>query len=361
MASQGPANLKIKNKGKGWDPQYKWEGSANWINGTNYAQQADINWLGYVKRKYGAVSLNSVLRAYAIDVVGYYANKFANIIDGYWFDHARDDTSARYINTLLVKQVLNKYDPTGVVAFNAGAGTNVPLTVQSPFYEDFTAGHPNKIKVYPPYDVINEPMITAIEETHGTGLIAGRSVGHCFFTTLESTWNAVGYSPDLQPAWDRRQAIDWMNRTVMHNGAWTWNVPRQEYRTGEYSKLQYGAVDFLKQVSNCVYNPDAPKNCYEKWAQPTPAPTPIPLCELPNPDDTAWVYNAGGAIKSKPCSAPNYWSGRRCNMCAKDAKRNLFYRGLSVNGQWVSVRKACPRMCRLTCAEWRDEPNIPSC
>ena len=185
MASQGPANLKVKDKGTGFGPQFKWDGSTAFPNGnsTVLAAQADANWLDYVTRQYGSSSLDNILRAYAIDIVGYYANKYADVVDGYWFDHARDDETTQYIDTQLVKQVLNKYNPTAVVAFNAGAGANVPLTARSPCYEDFTAGHPNKVGLYPHYAEINEPMVTSIEGAKG--LIDSKSAGHIFLSTLQ--------------------------------------------------------------------------------------------------------------------------------------------------------------------------------
>ena len=363
MASQGPANLKVKDKDNAFGPQFKWGGSLNFVNGTVLAEQADTNWLEHVSRRYGNSNLENILRAFAVDILGYYFEKYSDVVDGYWFDHARDDDSAQYIDTQLVKQVLNKYDPTAVVAFNAGFGPNVPLTVRSPFYEDFTAGHPNKIGDYSHFNLINLPMVTSIEETAGSimpGLIGSRSVGHIFMTTLESSWNAVGHTVDLQPAWDRAQAVEWMRRTVSSEGSWTWNVPRQGYLTGEFSLLQSGALNFIKEVSDCVYNPDLPSDssCYDPWILPTPAPTPIPVCDLPV-DDNIWSYTGGGSI-NKLCGA-TYWSATRCASCAMDSGRNLYYTGTDAAGQTLSARKACPNSCLLTCAQWVDEPNVESC
>ena len=118
----------------------------------------------------------------------------------------------------MVKQVLNKYNTAAVVAFNTRAGANVPLTERYPCYEDFISVHSKKLGSYLHYYYIKNSMVTSLEGAKG--IIDSKSLGHFVMTTLQDTYNSMGNTPKLHPAWEHAQAVEWMNCTVTSNGTW---------------------------------------------------------------------------------------------------------------------------------------------
>ena len=130
MAYQGPSNLEVKYKGTGFGTQLNWGKSTVFpnVNSTLMSAQANTNLLYYVTRQYGLSYLDNILCAYDIGIVDYYANNYADVVDVYCFDHTHEDKTTQYIDTWLVKQVLNKYDYTADVAYNSGTGADIFFT-----------------------------------------------------------------------------------------------------------------------------------------------------------------------------------------------------------------------------------------
>jgi len=133
--------------------------------------------------------------AYAEIVIKEYAEKFAGLLDGYWFDHC----SSNFCDGAAVKRVINKADPKAVLSFNSHGKSNSP-------WDDYKCGHPTPVEriirgVYrPAYACLNEPMIKTIENGED-GYVTdkyGTALGHMFMPAHGNGWNDVGC---VQTAW----------------------------------------------------------------------------------------------------------------------------------------------------------------
>lgn len=295
-------------------------------------------WRNYVTQEYGSDSDENLERAWAEKILYEYANKYNGEngepnIDAFWFDQGK------YMNIPLARQIIRDANPTAAVAFNEGQ--KIPLINNNPPHEDFTAGHPNPIKNTPPYDDINLPIITSVENSLEGYLESdgSYSLAHVFQMT-NNNWN----NGDL--VWDDKtdKAIDWMSRVLAAKGAWTWNVKRSFYPT----KLHEDDVSLLKIIYAGL--PDSPST-----AAPSSSPSSSPSissapsaqdeqCVERNNDEYVRVDN-DGVERSYSClflrnlSIENRERSRR--ICRKDS-------GVT------SAQNVCPR----TCGPFLEETEI---
>lgn len=95
-------------------------------------------------------------------------------MDGWWFDHAK------FGNRTAITEAVRAGNPKAMMALNYGQ--KVPLIVNSPGLEDYTFGHPNRLKEHSPSDDVNLPMVTSIEASPDGYLSNGgaESLGHMF-------------------------------------------------------------------------------------------------------------------------------------------------------------------------------------
>ena len=231
MATQGPAMLK-----HGAAAAFDKELDAN----GNYFSQAMQNWEDYVREQYGKVTTAIYKRAYVEVIVKEYAERYKDVIDGWWFDHSG------FANIPLLHDTLEAIDPTDVMTFNVGQ--KIPLINNSPGYEDYTFGHPTPVKQKPTSDVANLPMLTSIEDTPDGFFEAqgSYSLGHMFITPSE-VWNAGAL------VWEKDQAEEWQNRCLAAGGAWTWNLDLDD----DNYTLRSDLSSFIKS-----FNPMTP---YLEW------------------------------------------------------------------------------------------------
>ena len=180
-------------------------------------------------------------KAYAEQILGYYATKFGTNIDGWWFDQGR------YADRELMEAACRAGNPNAVIAINSGV--KVPLSVNNAPYEDYTFGHPNPLRKTKASDTINLEMLNAIEHTPD-GFLAKANwdvLGHMFMP-MGTTWNGIAKSV-IKLEWEEEQAVEWMSRALDSGGAWTWNIPREDYAPPEkMSILRQDFVDFLNLV-----------------------------------------------------------------------------------------------------------------
>jgi hypothetical protein len=189
--------------------------------------------------------------AYVEQIVGYYATKYGADIDGWWFDQGR------YIDRPLLEKACHEGNPNAVIAINNGQ--KVPLQVNNAPLEDFTFGHPNPITRTRPSDPKNLPMINSIESTpDGFMTRYNWDVLEHMFMPMGTTWNAIARSR-TSLEWDESQALDWMSRALLSGGAWTWNIPREDYYPiSQMSILRTDFVDFLNVVVDQLAPSSAP-------------------------------------------------------------------------------------------------------
>ena len=151
-----------------------------------------------------------------------------------------------------------------------------------------------------------------------------------------------------------------MNCTVTSNETWTWNITMEAYLTNSFSLLQWGALELFKEASNNVYSLDLLPNssCYNPWLRPAPASTHIHVFNITTYDGV-WTYT-GGITINKPCSSSLYYYETRYASCAFHISLNIYYTSVDTGGETASVQKSYPNQCRLTCDQWRNEPNVQS-
>jgi len=182
-------------------------------NNSPRGRQYIENWKSYVQDKYGSNDIATLKRAYAEVIVGEYAQRYGDKIDGWWFDHAS------FGNIPLLHDICTKENPNTVLAFSQGKlGT---IRNSNPDYEDYTFGHPIPMRRCKASDKRNVRMVKDIESSsNGFVYAKGKpSLGHMFMP-MHERWNG-----GKAPVWTEEQAIDWMGRVLHAGGAWTWNVP----------------------------------------------------------------------------------------------------------------------------------------
>jgi len=191
-------------------------------------------WKNWVKDNYSNDNVETLKRAFAEVIVGEFAERYKEILAGFWIDQAN------VANIPLLDTIIKHQMPRAVVAYSHGQ--RLPLTNNNPPYEDYTFGYPyHDMPNVPASDCINFKAITGQENTTDGYYYAQNhpSLGHVFFpvTTDWSSGNIL---------WDLRQARDWQGRFMNAGGAWTWNVRRG---TGRYRSLVLEEdLEFLEGV-----------------------------------------------------------------------------------------------------------------
>lgn len=213
------------------------------------------NWKSYVLDAYGSNDQEALKRAYAEVIVGEYAERYGDKIDGWWFDHAR------YGNVPLLRDVCKRANPRAILAYN-GANLGGPATKggkhgrrmkgkprrfrsktlggNNPF-ADYTSGHPTPLRRALPSDARNLGMIESVEATSDGFFYAKgtATLGHLFMP-MHARWNG-----GRGPMWTEEQAVTWMRRVLEAGGAWTWNVPL----SNNTSRLRANSNEFASRVS----------------------------------------------------------------------------------------------------------------
>jgi hypothetical protein len=237
----GPALLKLQ---RNFDLGRDTFRHAHDFNATTERSPSLDRWRAYVNETYGDPDENSwqnCKQAYVEQIVDYYAKKYGTDIDGWWFDQGT------YTDRELLEATCHEYNPDAVFAVNSG--TKVPLQVNNPQLEDYTFGHPSPISKTKPSSIDNLPMLNAIETTSDGFLTKDNwdVLGHMFMP-MGTTWN--GRQKNLiNLEWNESQAVDWMSRALESEGAWTWNIPREDFvYPGKMSILREDFVDFLNLV-----------------------------------------------------------------------------------------------------------------
>ncbi|MDF7807254.1 Ig domain-containing protein [Pontiellaceae bacterium B12219] len=198
IAAQGPAMLK-----HGADSAF----DKVLVDGV-YTSQAMDNWSNYVYSVYNIADFaderEMYKTAYGEVILDEYAARYGSLIDGWWFDNGDENFDAE-----LVYAIVKQHNPHVAVT------TSEELSLRN----DFLSGHPTPLASYPANDLINLPMLTAIEATPEGYLYKDSqpNLGHMFMA-LGELWN----SGDI--VWPLDQAADWMTRCLNAGGAWTWNV-----------------------------------------------------------------------------------------------------------------------------------------
>ncbi|WP_168432900.1 hypothetical protein [Pontiella sulfatireligans] len=200
VAAQGPAMLK-----HGAEAAY----DSVEVSSNVYTSVAMDNWSNYV---YGAYNIGDFAderemykRAFGEVILDEYAARYGRLIDGWWFDNG----AVENFDAELLFAIAKQYNPNCVVS------TSAELSLQS----DYLSGHPTPLASYPANDLINLPMLTAIEAAPDGYLYKGTqpNLGHMFMA-LGTAWNSGAI------VWPLDQAADWMTRCLNAGGSWTWNV-----------------------------------------------------------------------------------------------------------------------------------------
>lgn len=264
------------------------------------------NWIKYVKDlNGGTIDYPKLHLAFADVIIDYYAEKYKNDIDGWWFDHASEANNCGsgstcrndFIDKTAVRNAIRAHQPNVPIAFNTCSNAQKsPLQICAAGFEDFTAGHPKPLgggSPTLPFESGNYPMVTSVEGTpDGFFDSSGwKSLGHVFMPTgsawngptipnvwttpypytpvtynyLDTTWgdgvtNADNWNPDAE---------DWFTRVLAGQGAWTWNLPRQSNSPQTFFLLHPNHLELVKEAASSLI----PSN--------TPAPTTSPPITSP--------------------------------------------------------------------------------
>ncbi len=232
----------------------------------------------------GTIDYPKLHTAFADVVIGYYAEKYKNDIDGWWFDHAKENQNPAcgdgstcghdFIDKAAVKKAILVHQPNVPITFNSCKDSRKsPLRICSLEYEDFTAGDPPSANL--PFESNNYPMVTSIEETPD-GFFYNKNtnwyaLGHIYMptgtawegVTIPNVWtNPYPYSTEYneldfdwgntvtnEGGWNK-DAKDWFERTLEAGGSWTWQLPRQSDASGTYYLLHPNHLALVKSISS---------------------------------------------------------------------------------------------------------------
>lgn len=228
---------------------------------------------GYVSTHFGGTEEDDYKAAFADVIVAEFAQRYGDRLAGWWFDHAD------FGNVTRLGEVVKAANPDAVVAFNRG--DKVPLVVNSPGLEDYTAGHPNPVKHTAANSDANLPMVESIvASTHGGFLVgedaAGQdafSLGHMFLP-LQTVWN----SGDI--VWTVEQAAEWQLNVTDAGGAITWNLATIDAE----SVLEPEKEAFVASIqAHLAERPAAAAAC--SFLQSHSATTPLATCAAAGPTD----------------------------------------------------------------------------
>ncbi|MHC4988935.1 MAG: Ig-like domain-containing protein, partial [Planctomycetota bacterium] len=170
----------------------------------------------YVQSQLGpsATSVDGVVEY----LIKYYAQKFGDKIDGWWFDGSSQFNETQKQE---VKDAVRSGNPNAVVTY----GTHM--------LQDFQGGHPTLRTIAPhwSYDY-NYRMITRIETGPWLDIdylpVAGPADGFLGHTFMAMQANWTGGSLAF-PAW---QAADWCSRVVNAGGMHSWAIPTDYPQSG---------------------------------------------------------------------------------------------------------------------------------
>ena len=154
-------------------------------------------------------------------ILGYYAEKYGDKIDGWWFDRC-GKYSMTNKNIDLFANAVRAGNPNAIIAFHGQLGS--PLKQGSP-YCDYTAGHPIPMIKQAPWESPNENMVKDIEAgpwidqdgLPNTG--SGTALGAIFMPFQKNWRNGKAGFPTAQ-------AIEWTSRVMDAGGMYTWAVAR---------------------------------------------------------------------------------------------------------------------------------------
>jgi len=204
-------------------------------------------WINWVMSKYGLKD-TSVLEiflkhAFAHDIIKEYAVRYGEDLDGWFFHHAK------YADKESLAKIARESNRNTVLAFHDRSRSL--LEVESPGLEDFSSGYPMSLKLYAPYDNINEKMLDIIEYT-GDGYLRRRnemSLGHIYMPINRDNWSGVKLSNSWENSKDAmNKANEWFTRALASNGAWTWGVGREGNDPYSYYLIDQEHLDFIGTV-----------------------------------------------------------------------------------------------------------------
>jgi len=177
------------------------------IASTTYSSVGMDNWETWVTAEYGDASDDTYKRAFAEVIVGEYAQRYGNLIDGWWFDNGGIS-----MNAPLLREITRKHNPDVHLTFNNDMIAGV---------SDFADGHPTPVRRALASDDINLAYMLYPIEASQDGYIPDQAgklmLGHMFMP-LQETWN----SGDI--VWTVEKGADWQERCLNAGCAWTWNV-----------------------------------------------------------------------------------------------------------------------------------------
>ena len=272
---------------------------ACFTNPENCCSPSIGNWIKYVQDDYAGtndIDYPTLHNAFADIIIEYYANTYQNDIDGWWFDHANENSGCGagstcnkdVIDKTAVRNAIRKHQPNVPIAFNSCSNAQKsPLQICSPNLEDYTAGHPKPLgggNPTLPFEEENYPMVTSVEETlDGFFDNSGwKSLGHVFMPT-GNKWNGptipvvwtTPYQYDSLPyqesnfEWGSQvttlngwnvNATDWFNRVITTKGSWTWNLPRQSNGPNTYFLLHPNHLELVKIAASSLPPPPLDPN-----------------------------------------------------------------------------------------------------
>jgi len=292
MAAQGPAMLKHKGN-KAYD-RGEYSGN-NLYNATCDCTPAMKRWEEYVNYATGASDYDALKNAYADIIVGEYAERYGDKIDGWWFDQAT------YANVTRINENVKAHNANAVTAYSEG--TKIPLTNNNPGLEDYTFGHPIPIKRTPASDIANLGMLTSIEDTTDGYIVddatGKKSLGHMYMPMC-SKWNTIG----SQNVWNVSQAADWQSRAMDAGGAWTWNIPRNNnlFQTlPGFELVDVDKIAFLQEVITLIYPSESPSASLA----PTERPSGRLSISLPPSLYPSEILSGGPSISLSPSLSPS--------------------------------------------------------
>jgi hypothetical protein len=195
--------------------------------------ELEAAWLAYIE-PLGMINAEATREF----VVRYYAQKYGDKIDAWWFDGANEVTDRGRPNEVqLWRDAVRSGNPDALCTFGGAEGS------------DFFGGHPTLRKTAPhwSYDW-NYQTVTRIEA--GPWMDSGKlpvadpadgTLGH-IFSGMQVNWTAG----DLEfPAW---QAVDWCSRVVDAGGMFTWSIPR-DYGNSQMVDPQF---QLLRTINTAV-------------------------------------------------------------------------------------------------------------
>ena len=193
------------------------------------AENGKDAWMDYIGQ-FGMTYTTQGTREF---IVRYYAKKYGDKIDGWWFDGANELTFRSGPNEVqLWKDAVRSGNPDAICAFNQGTNPNFRCLDEC----DYFGGHPTIRTIAPFWSVeYNYHMVYDIEDspwmdTIGTPVVHTEdgALGHVFMG-MQPNWT----SGDLE--FPEGQAIDWTRRVVAAGGMYSWAIPR--VRDGNMSEM----------------------------------------------------------------------------------------------------------------------------